>query len=47
MFVDDPDSLATEFGSRGVNFHKKIVDRGDRLRGFEVCDCDGYVLFFG
>ena len=47
VFVDDPDALATEFGSCAVNFHREIVDRGDGLRGFEVCDCDGYVLFFG
>ena len=44
VFVNDPDLLATEFTSRGVNFHKEIVDRGDGLRGFEVCDNDGYVL---
>ena len=47
VFVEDPDALATEQGSRGVTFHKEIVDREDGLRGFEVCDRDGYVLFFG
>jgi catechol 2,3-dioxygenase-like lactoylglutathione lyase family enzyme len=47
VFVNDPDSLATEYTSRGVNFHRELVDRDDRLRGFEVCDNDGYVLFFG
>jgi len=45
--VDDPDSLAAEFASRGLTFHKKIINRGDGLRGFEVSDHDGYVLFFG
>jgi hypothetical protein len=30
-----------------VNLHREIVDRDDELRGFEVCDNDGYVLFFG
>ncbi len=47
VFVRDPDALATEFTSRGVEFHKEVVNRGDGLRGFEVCDNDGYVLFFG
>ena len=41
VFVDDPDSLATEFSSRGVEFNVEIVDRDDGLRGFEVCDNDG------
>ena len=45
--VDDPDSLAREFRSRGADFHREIADRDDWLRGFEVCDKDGYVLFFG
>jgi catechol 2,3-dioxygenase-like lactoylglutathione lyase family enzyme len=47
VFLDDPDALAQEFASRGVPFHKAIQDTDDGLRGFEVRDCDGYVLFFG
>lgn len=47
VFLADPDCLAQEFASRGVSFHKAIQDTDDGLRGFEVCDCDGYVLFFG
>ncbi len=45
--VGDPDRLASEFASRGVVFHKEVGNRDDGLRGFEVRDNDGYVLFFG
>ena len=47
MYVEDPDGLAAEFASRGLSFHKQITDRHDGVRGFEVADDDGYVLFFG
>lgn len=47
VFVTDPDGLAREFATRGVRLHKAIQDTDDGLRGFEVRDCDGYVLFFG
>jgi catechol 2,3-dioxygenase-like lactoylglutathione lyase family enzyme len=47
VFLADPDGLAQELASRGVSFHKEIQDTDDGLRGFEVRDCDGYVLFFG
>lgn len=42
-----PDALATEFTSRGTPFHEALRDTEDGLRGFEVKDPDGYVLFFG
>jgi catechol 2,3-dioxygenase-like lactoylglutathione lyase family enzyme len=45
--VDDPDGLAAEFVSRGVTFSVPLRDTHDGLRGFEVADPDGYVLFFG
>jgi catechol 2,3-dioxygenase-like lactoylglutathione lyase family enzyme len=45
--VEDPDKLFEEFCSTGVVFRKPIHDNGDGLRGFEVADADGYVLFFG
>lgn len=45
--VPDPDSLAAEFNSRNVEFSKPLKDTHDGLRGFEVTDTDGYVLFFG
>jgi uncharacterized glyoxalase superfamily protein PhnB len=45
--VPDPDALAVEFASRGVNFSKPLQDTHNGLRGFELEDADGYVLFFG
>src|SRR5690349_19826089 len=45
--VPDPDALAAEFVSRGVEFSGPLQDTHDGLRGFEVKDIDGYVLFFG
>jgi catechol 2,3-dioxygenase-like lactoylglutathione lyase family enzyme len=47
VYVQDPDTLAAEFAVQGVAFHKSLEDTHDGLRGFEVCDPDGYVLFFG
>ena len=48
-FVDvaDPDALAIEFASRNVKFSEPVKDTDDGLRGFELIDADGYVLFFG
>lgn len=45
--VADPDQLAAELRERGVQFHVELSDRDDSLRGFQIRDCDGYVLFFG
>lgn len=45
--VPDLDPLAAEFGSRGVLFSVPLEDTHDGLRGFELKDADGYVLFFG
>ena len=45
--VPDPDALAAEFASRNVKFFEPLTDTDDGLRGFEVQDADGYVLFFG
>lgn len=47
LIVPDPDALAAEFTSRNVEFFKPLADDGDGLRGFEVKDADGYLLFFG
>lgn len=47
VHVPDPDALATEYVSRGVQFSKPLQDTHDGLRGFELKDADGYVLFFG
>ena len=45
--VPDPDALAAEFSSRQVEFSEPLKDTHDGLRGFELKDADGYVLFFG
>lgn len=47
LYVPDPDALAAEFASRKVEFFKPISTNDDRLRGFEIQDADGYVLYFG
>ena len=47
VHVPDPDALAKEFVSRGVEFFEPLKDTHDGLRGFELKDADGYVLFFG
>jgi len=47
LYVPDPDALAAEFVSRNVEFSVPLKDTDDGLRGFELKDADGYVLFFG
>ena len=47
VFVPDPDALFAEFLSRNVEFFQPVQDTDDDLRGFELKDPDGYVLFFG
>lgn len=47
VYVPDPDALAAEFASRNVEFSEPLKDTDDGLRGFELKDSDGYVLFFG
>ena len=47
IYVPDPDALAAEFASRSVEFFESLTDTTDDLRGFEIQDSDGYVLFFG
>ena len=45
--VPDPDALASEFSGRGTAFSEPLKDTSSGLRGFEITDPDGYVLFFG
>jgi catechol 2,3-dioxygenase-like lactoylglutathione lyase family enzyme len=45
--ANDPDALADELQGRGVSFSAPLQDTHEGLRGFEVTDPDGYVLFFG
>ena len=42
----DPDTLFEEFRSNGVVFRQPLQNNSDDLRGFEIADADGYVLFF-
>jgi len=46
-YAPEPDALAAEFAGRGVAFSVPLQDTHDGLRGFEIRDPDGYVLFFG
>ena len=45
--VPDPDALAAEFAASGVELHTPLGITSENLRGFEVRDPDGYILFFG
>lgn len=47
IYTKDPDSLFEEYLSNGTAFRKPIHNNSDDLRGFEIEDADGYVLFFG
>lgn len=45
VYVPDPEALAAEFSARGLPVQVSVRD--DELRGFEVRDSEGYVLYFG
>ena len=47
IYVSDPDILYKEYLERGARFRQPLENDDDDLRGFEVIDADGYVLFFG
>jgi catechol 2,3-dioxygenase-like lactoylglutathione lyase family enzyme len=47
VHAPDPDALAEEFSRRGAAFKEPLKDTHDGLRGFEIRDLDGHVLFFG
>lgn len=47
LYVPDPDALVAEFESKGVEFFTPIQNNDDGLRGFEIKDADGYLLYFG
>jgi catechol 2,3-dioxygenase-like lactoylglutathione lyase family enzyme len=47
LHVPDPDALAEEFSQRNVEFFTPLSNNDDNLRGFEVKDADGYLLYFG
>ena len=47
VHTEDPDAVAAELTARGVSMRTPLADTKDNLRGFELQDPDGYVLFFG
>jgi catechol 2,3-dioxygenase-like lactoylglutathione lyase family enzyme len=47
VYAPDPDALAADFTGYGAPFSKPLQDTHDGLRGFEVTDPNGYILFFG
>ncbi len=47
VYVPDPDALATECADQNATFSIPLKDTHDGLRGFELCDPDGYTIFFG
>ncbi len=47
VYAPDPDVLAAEFARMGATFSVPLSDTHDGLRGFEISDPDGYVIFFG
>ena len=47
VYVPDPDALFEELSSRQVEFVSSLGNNSDNLRGFEVEDLNGYVIYFG
>lgn len=47
VYAPDPEALAAELSGNGVTFSASLEATHDGLRGFELTDPDGYVLFFG
>ena len=47
IHVPDPDALAAEFQLQNVEFVQPLSNNDDGLRGFEIKDADGYMLYFG
>ncbi|MGC4038234.1 MAG: hypothetical protein QM764_19885 [Chitinophagaceae bacterium] len=43
----EPEKLFEEYNAKAVSFRKSLQVNSDNLKGFEIEDADGYVLFFG
>jgi len=41
------DTLFEDYSYCGITFHQPLRNDDDGLRGLEVADADGYILFFG
>lgn len=47
VWVDNADSLNSEFKSKGVKIARDICDQPYGCRDFDIEDCNGYRLCFG
>ena len=47
IYIPDPDTLYDEFLARNVDFKMQLCNNSDNLRGFEVRDINGYIIYFG
>lgn len=47
VYVPDPDALYEEYSARNVDFRVTLGNNSDNLRGFEVRDVNGYIIYFG
>jgi len=47
IHLSDPAVLYEEYRAADIEFRQPLKDNSDGIRGFEVVDADGYVLFFG
>jgi len=47
IYVPDPDALYEDVSSKDIEFAVRLGNNSDNLRGFEVKDLNGYILFFG
>ena len=47
VYVPDPDALYDEYASRNVEFAATLGNNSDNLRGFEIKDLNGYIIYFG
>lgn len=47
VYVPDPDALSEELVSRGADFSAQLGNNSDNLRGFEIRDPNGHIIFFG
>ena len=47
LYVPDPDALYEEFAAHDIDFVTPLGINSDNLRGFEVKDLNGYIIYFG
>jgi predicted enzyme related to lactoylglutathione lyase len=47
VWIDDADSLLSEYAANGVKIARTICDQPYLMRDFDIEDCNGYRLCFG